>query len=89
MSIPEMAPLNPEPFGGSYVHERPYRQLYPPEPVTKRHIVSTKDDTFIDEHGTETRVPVEERPPKRITRITTFGVEVIDLDHHGREDQTR
>lgn len=73
----------------SYV-ERPYRQLYPPEPVTKRHIVSTKDDTYIDETtGTVVRVPVEERPPQKITRITSCGVEEIEVDDHNpREDPT-
>lgn len=87
-----MAPLNPEPFGGGY-NPRPYRpDLYPPQPVTKRHVVTTKDDTYIDENGVEVRVPVEQRPPKRtkrVTRVTTFGIEEIEVDDRTRGDQTR
>lgn len=71
------ASLDPNSFG--YNGDRPYRQLYPPEPVTKLHIVSTKDDTYIDETtGTVVRVPVEDRPPQKITRLTSFGVEYVD-----------
>lgn len=51
----------------SYYIERPYRQLYPPEPVRKRHIVSTKDDVYVDENGAEVRVPVEDRPGRTET----------------------
>lgn len=86
MSVPEMAPLNPEPFGGDG-HSRPYRlNLYPPEPVRRRHTVSTKDDAYVDADGTETRVPIDERPARRVKRITSFGVEVIDAS--AREDQS-
>ncbi|MGH4001742.1 MAG: hypothetical protein ACRDTJ_30260 [Pseudonocardiaceae bacterium] len=78
MSVPEMV------FGGDPpVHERPYRPyLYPPEPVRRRRIVTTKDEVQVLEDGTEIRLPVEERPaPKTITRITTFGVEHVEEDN--------
>lgn len=49
--------------------------------------MSSKDEVQVLADGTEVRLPVEERPPQRITRVTSFGVEVIDASD--REDQDR
>lgn len=53
--------------------------------------MSTKDEVQIDEDGNETRLPVEERPPKRIRRLTTFGWEEVEVevDDRMRKDQNR
>lgn len=77
-----MRNIDPDAWGGG--DDRPYRPyLYPPEPVRKRHIVTTKDDTYIDENGDVVRVPIEERPAKRtrkVRRFTSFGVEEVDVE---------
>lgn len=80
--------IDPNAWGAGYP-SRPYRQIYPPEPTTRRRVVTTKDEVQIDEAaGTEVRLPVEDRPPQKITRTTTFGTEVIEVDDH-REDHNR
>ncbi|MGH3887919.1 MAG: hypothetical protein ACRDSZ_15385 [Pseudonocardiaceae bacterium] len=74
--------LDPNAWGYGY-NPRPYRQLYPPERVNRRRIVTTKDEVQIDEAaGTEIRLPVEQRPPQRTKRITR-------VDDRTRGDQTR
>ena len=78
--------LDPDAGGNGYSH--PYRSNRPPEPTTRRRIVTTKDEVQILEDDTEIRLPVEDRQPAQITRITSFGVDV-DVVEYVREDQDR